>query len=493
MSAETLQQLQQRMGTGLVPTAQISELLTDVLKTTSADCEQVIAILDPESRGQVTVDELINWLSDNEGNEHDEAATSNAGGALSGLDETLELRAALTALDDAAAKVVKFEFKGRPEIKKFRERVKDMLKHLSQDHITPPPGMIHKENITELMRERQRTYPPKWSMKLQQWETVIDHCIDTPQYKQVKDENKFVTMYDINNTFVKPWTSGTGCGLAVSMSLEEPDDATLMLSHAWAEDVEETKQAVQSFIEKHELKREEVRLWFCVFANYQCGDGKGPSLKEQLALDPFAKVIESQALKSEAGGQGMLAMHTTRADLYSRLWCVYEVASAKKEPGVEVRAAFSQDYVENALDRMKVYLYVGFDGATCKRAASITCSTASATCSIEDDRQRIIAKVSSEYIEEGGFHALDKLIETFREENLPPEVKHLALTADIQSLHTDKDTVAKAVEVWAGELKDLITSLAQRLMKDKHRPEVRRAAEEALAKVQPPEVATKGE
>eukprot|EP00971_Amphidinium_carterae_P322337 6406596-Amphidinium_carterae.1 len=209
-----------------------------------------------------------------------------------------------------------------------------------------------------------------------------------------------------------------GCGLAVSMSLEDPPDATLMLSHAWAEDVEETKQAVQKFIGAHSLRSQEVWLWFCVFANYQCEDDAGPSIKEQLALDPFGEVIRSQALKSEAGGQGMLAVHTTREDLYSRLWCVYEVASARKERGVEVWAAFSEPYVAQTLDCMRVYREAGFDGASCKRAASVACSTASAKCSSKADMQRIISEVNKV---EKGFHALDALIQDFREENLPVE------------------------------------------------------------------------
>eukprot|EP00971_Amphidinium_carterae_P278143 5521032-Amphidinium_carterae.1 len=32
----------------------------------------------------------------------------------------------------------------------------------------------------------------------------------------------------------------------------------------------------------------------------------GPSLAEQIALDPFGEVIRSQALKSEGGGQGIV-------------------------------------------------------------------------------------------------------------------------------------------------------------------------------------------
>ena len=38
------------------------------------------------------------------------------------------------------------------------------------------------------------------------------------------------------------------------------------------------------------------------------------------------EVITSTAVKN---GHGMCAIHTTKADLYTRLWCVHEVAEAE--------------------------------------------------------------------------------------------------------------------------------------------------------------------
>jgi len=57
-----------------------------------------------------------------------------------------------------------------------------------------------------------------------------------------------------------------------------------------------------------------------VVANYQAADNFGPSIQEQLAMRPFASVIEADALMEKNGGFGMVAIHTTVADLYSRLW-----------------------------------------------------------------------------------------------------------------------------------------------------------------------------
>eukprot|EP00933_Yihiella_yeosuensis_P012583 TRINITY_DN12144_c0_g1_i3.p1 TRINITY_DN12144_c0_g1~~TRINITY_DN12144_c0_g1_i3.p1 ORF type:complete len:102 (+),score=15.62 TRINITY_DN12144_c0_g1_i3:276-581(+) len=49
----------------------------------------------------------------------------------------------------------------------------------------------------------------------------------------------------------------------------------------------------------------------------------GPGVAAQLALDPFKRVIASKPQF------GMLVIHTSRAELYGLLWCVYEVNGAE--------------------------------------------------------------------------------------------------------------------------------------------------------------------
>ena len=105
-------------------------------------------------------------------------------------------------------------------------------------------------------------------------------------------------MYDVNETFVKKWTQGTGCSLAVFMSKSSEAAAKFMLSHSWGEDVEELQQAVAAFCNKKGVDYD-APLWFCVFSNYQCGDGAGPSIQEQIDMDPFAKVIEAPAQRTK--------------------------------------------------------------------------------------------------------------------------------------------------------------------------------------------------
>ena len=68
-------------------------------------------------------------------------------------------------------------------------------------------------------------------MTMRQWCTVLEHCIKQPEYIKMKKTKRFVTMYDITELFVKPWSMSTGCGLAILMSKELEQSARLMVSH----------------------------------------------------------------------------------------------------------------------------------------------------------------------------------------------------------------------------------------------------------------------
>ena len=65
-----------------------------------------------------------------------------------------------------------------------------------------------------------------------------------------------------------------------------------------------------------------------VAGNYQAGDGFGPSIADQLKMEPFAVVIKSDAVKTRYGGYGMVAVHTTKegqhcaSSLQRLIWCV---------------------------------------------------------------------------------------------------------------------------------------------------------------------------
>jgi len=274
-----------------------------------------------------------------------------------------------------------------------------------------PAGMAAPSEVDDAMRERQWRDPEEWTMTMQEWLDVIEHIMAQPQYAATKRQKRNVTMYDINELFVKPWTRGTGCGLAVMMSKHRRQKPKKMFSHAWGEDVKECYDALLRYFKRNKISLDEP-IWFCVFANYQCQDGFGPSIPDQIALQPFAKVIESPGL------DGMVAIHTTMEDLYRRLWCVHEVDKAI-ESQVEVSAAMSHQYEEELLRRVKFFMDKGFGHKDCLKAAGINVATINAKCGFPPDEGMLVDIIRQR---EGGFHKLDEVIHKFRMQVLPDKV-----------------------------------------------------------------------
>ena len=129
--------------------------------------------------------------------------------------------------------------------------------------------------------------------------------------------------------------------------------------------------AVRRSLEQGKLSLE-INLWFCCFAQYQNEDNAGPSIGDQLSLSPFENVIN--VVKSS---HGVLSLHTTRDDVYSRLWCVHELNYAMKQR-VKITTAFSEDYENEVCRRLRCFKtrclqtpgpckHCVFSGCDCKR------------------------------------------------------------------------------------------------------------------------------
>ena len=95
-------------------------------------------------------------------------------------------------------------------------------------------------------------------------------------------------------------------------------EAEVMLSHSWSEDMEQVKDLLNANVGLVLSTGKEFSLdtviWFCCFANFQVNDWKktedsdgydknGPTVAEQLKLEPFKKVIGSV--------KDMFLLHTT--------------------------------------------------------------------------------------------------------------------------------------------------------------------------------------
>ena len=147
---------------------------------------------------------------------------------------------------------------------------------------TRPPCVASPHEVTTEMRDRQRNSPEQWTMTFREWNVIVDYCKDLPEYHAIKKQKRFVSMYDLCDRFVKPWTRGTGCSLAVLASKGRREIAKLMLSHvslacqdslhhsliaplqAWAESVEECQEALTFFFNKYGIDPD-TPIWFCVF------------------------------------------------------------------------------------------------------------------------------------------------------------------------------------------------------------------------------------
>ncbi|CAE8704168.1 unnamed protein product, partial [Polarella glacialis] len=115
-----------------------------------------------------------------------------------------------------------------------------------------PPFVIDVPDVTAEMKKIQRSQPTKWAMTLDQWNEFIDFCKQAPLWQDIKywkGEGGHVNLYEMVDNFVIPFTQGTGCSVAVLMNKDAPKVAEVMLSHSWAEDMEECQQAVNSHFE----------------------------------------------------------------------------------------------------------------------------------------------------------------------------------------------------------------------------------------------------
>lgn len=192
--------------------------------------------------------------------------------------------------------------------------------------------------------------PVYWGLTVDQFDQFMQACqrIDCwallasheHQYKTAGH----VDAYQLNTEFVKPWSASTGCSVSLLMN-EEPLAATVMLSHGWGEDIEQVQRMLQEAVTIGTLTSTTV-IWFCVLSNYQPEDGHGPSISEQLAMDPFGKVI--------ASADSMLVLHTTTQEVYGRLWCAYECDAAVASQGPEfVKHLHSIEFVAEKCEAEK--------------------------------------------------------------------------------------------------------------------------------------------
>ena len=134
-------------------------------------------------------------------------------------------------------------------------------------------------------------------------------------------------MRDVVNRAVKPRTRGTGVGLALLLNAKKPLRAKVMVSHAWDETYYEFVKALVD-------SGNTGPFWVCALSIYQNEDLPGVTISDQLGPDPhygpFATVLRQAEL--------MIAIVTNACNIYSRMWCVFEMYIALNLK-IEVRVA----------------------------------------------------------------------------------------------------------------------------------------------------------
>jgi len=233
--------------------------------------------------------------------------------------------------------------------------------------------------------------PLRWSMTIEQWIWFVRACINTDTWKALVDARRDeyeISMYDVNEHFVKPWTAGTGSSIALLMNAtsKEHQPVELMLSHAWAGSVIETYNCLQNLCNNHDV-HSSTPIFFCVFSMYQPEDNVagGITIAEQLTLNPFAKIIQSKPT------HGMKVLHTTTFEVYKRLWTVHEVDESKAEH-IDISGLF--DLYRWNLDKFLSVQRIETEKGECA----------------EKDKEKLTGLIDGR----GGFGRLDEVIATFR-------------------------------------------------------------------------------
>lgn len=260
----------------------------------------------------------------------------------------------------------------------------------------PPSCLAAPSELTKTNRD---VGPIQWGMMYSQFMEFVEACTSTKCWKNAELNKDFVNLYDLNPLLIR-WTRNTGAGIALRMNPAQPVDATLMVSHCWGESMNECSEALEEFKSRQSIEPT-CGLWFCAFSQYQAGDeleDVGPTIAEQLRKDPFGTVV-----RAVANRDGMVVVHTSKQEIYTRLWCVYEISEALAAR-TAVNIAYSMDYVS-------------------KHAANLDdmlrARTRDARCAKDSDETYIREKVEKS----GGWSVLDRKIFSFRLDALRALVK----------------------------------------------------------------------
>jgi len=180
------------------------------------------------------------------------------------------------------------------------------------------------------------------------------------------------TMYDIIQFVVRPACEVEQKAYAHIVNPGAFLHVEVFVSHAWGENFDEFVSSVNRAFHLCPVK---PTLWICAFALVQSSNPTVVQQQVGLSEDP-SKAPFSRALRK---AEKVLIVRNRTVDLYSRIWCCWELAAASeygflKRSGalmVAGPAAFSQDKAvdvthanaSNSNDKVRILLHILKNGS----------------------------------------------------------------------------------------------------------------------------------
>ena len=226
------------------------------------------------------------------------------------------------------------------------------------------------------------------------WGITIEQLLAV---KELPGYDEKMKMYHVVTQLIKPITKGTGMGYALLLNKDKPLRAKQMTSHAWGEQYSHFVQALND-------SPYTGPFWVCAMAIYQedketISKQLGPSLEH----GPFATVLKQAT--------DMIAVFTPAADIYLRMWCVFEIFVAVKY-GVDVKFAAVNQQSRSGIENIYDAIY---------EHGQKRCYSATAKCGKESDEEQIRTLINST---DGKFDILDSAVEWCKATYYVGEVCH---------------------------------------------------------------------
>lgn len=229
------------------------------------------------------------------------------------------------------------------------------------------------------------------------WGITLDQLDEVRKHKAYK---RGMTMHEVVRQIIKPLTMGRGLGYALMVNRDKPLLARVMVSHAWMEEYDQffialTTTCVQG------------PFWVCAMAIYQPEDMPAVLVEKQLGSSPdtgpFATVLKQAA--------EMVAIMTEQGDIYSRLWCVFEIFIAIQLQVPVTMSAFaeSRGWAQSG-GSMQTYHNAIMDGSeTPVDTRSARCGNPALPPNVDEQSIRKVIETQP-----GGYALMDRVVEWVR-------------------------------------------------------------------------------